>query len=270
MGFFNLFRRKVKQIFKQEEKKAEGPYMIEIENVVKEFNGNRPLNGVNLKVKKGETVAVIGPSGCGKSTLLRLIIRLFPPTSGRIIIESKDIAQIETQEINELRQRIGMIFQSSALFDSLTVRENVAFGLREQKKLSEKDIEKKVAQKLEMVELEGKEDLMPSELSGGMQKRVSLARALAVDPEIVLYDEPTTGLDPITAVAIENLILDLHEKLKITAIVVTHQLSTVFRIADRITMLHSGKIIEVGTPEEAKKATDPVIKNFINASQERT
>ena len=237
--------------------------MIEIENLIKAFNGNMPLNGVNLKVRKGETVAVIGPSGCGKSTLLRLIIRLFVPTKGKIIVEGRDLSKLEEDEINELREKIGMVFQSSALFDSLTVGENVAFGLREHPKFSEDEIKMKVKEKLALVDLEGKEGLMPSELSGGMQKRVSLARAIAVDPEIILYDEPTTGLDPVTASAIEDLILDLHGKLKITAIVVTHQMSTVYRIADRITMLHDGKIIEVGTPEEAKNSTDPIVKNFI-------
>ncbi len=265
MGILDIFRKRVKQIFKKEKesKKEFGPYMIEIENVVKEFNGNKPLDGVNLKVRRGETVAVIGPSGCGKSTLLRLIIRLFFPNKGKIVVAGKDISKLEEEEINELREKIGMVFQSSALFDSLSVGENVAFGLREHPKYNEDEIKKKTKEKLALVDLEGKEDLMPSELSGGMQKRVSLARAIAVDPEIILYDEPTTGLDPVTASAIEDLILDLHQKLKITAIVVTHQMSTVYRIADRITMLHDGKIIEVGTPEEAKNTKDPIVKNFI-------
>jgi len=260
LGLFDLFRKKVKRIF---EKKEKVPYMIEIEDLTKEFNGNKVLDGVNLKVRRGETLAVIGPSGCGKSTLLRLVIGLFPPTNGKIIVDGRNLAELEAEELNELRERIGMVFQSSALFDSLTVAENVAFGLREHSNLSDDNIKKVVQEKLTMVELEGKENIMPSELSGGMQKRVSLARAIATNPEIILYDEPTTGLDPIMAGSIEDLILELHKKLKITAIVVTHQLSTVFRIADRITMLHEGKIIDAGTPDEAKKSTYPIIRDFV-------
>jgi phospholipid/cholesterol/gamma-HCH transport system ATP-binding protein len=237
--------------------------MIELVSIVKDFNSHRVLNGVNLKVKKGETLAVIGPSGCGKSTLLRLIIGLFPPTSGRVMVAGREISTLDREELNELRQHIGMVFQSSALFDSLTVGENVAFGLREHSRLSEKEIVSIVAEKLELVGLKGTERLMPAELSGGMQKRVSLARALATSPQMILYDEPTTGLDPISATSIENLIIDLHQMLKVTAVVVTHMMSTVYHISSRIAMLHDGKLIEAGTPEQTKASTDPTIREFI-------
>lgn len=257
-----LFRHGVKKIVSSMSgKKPE--YAIEIKNLYKSFNGKKVLEGIYLNVKKGETLAIIGPSGCGKSTILRLIIGLFEPTSGDILINGLDIVGLDKQEMVNIRKSIGMVFQSSALFDSLSVGENVAFGLREHTDFPESRIKEVVSLKLKMVGLEGAEKLMPSELSGGMQKRVSLARALATDPEIILYDEPTTGLDPTTSTAIEDLILDLHAKLKTTAVVVTHQLSTVYRIADRIVMLHNGKIIEAGTPEDAKNANNPIIKQFI-------
>jgi len=243
--------------------------MIELDNVKKNFNSHQVLKGVTFSVNKGETLAVIGPSGCGESTLLRLIIRLFPQDSGRITVDGKDVASLDGEKLNEFRQKIGMVFQSSALFDSLTVGENVAFGLREHSKLPENKIKKIVAEKLELVGLKGTEALMPSELSGGMQKRVSLARAIATNPSVMLYDEPTTGLDPIIATAIENLIVDLHKMLKVTAIVVTHMMSTVYRIADRIAMLHEGRIIEAGGPEETRASSDPVIRRFVTGGLEK-
>jgi phospholipid/cholesterol/gamma-HCH transport system ATP-binding protein len=257
--------KKTKAIIKPRGELARVPYMIELKNITKNFNGHRVLNGTDLRVEGGKTIAVIGPSGCGKSTLLRLILGLFPPTSGKIFIAGEDITGLDEDEMNEIRQHLGMVFQSSALFDSLTVGENVAFGLREHFDLGEKEILEIVSEKLELVGLKGTEALMPSELSGGMQKRIGLARAIATNPEIILYDEPTTGLDPITAVAIEHLIKELHKKFNITAIVVTHMLSTVYHIADRIAMLHEGKIIEAGTPEETKLSLNPIIKEFVSA-----
>ena len=220
----------------------------------------------DINVRKGETLAIIGPSGCGKSTILRLIIGLFSPTSGEIFVNGRNIADMDKDELVELRRHIGMVFQSSALFDSLTVGDNVAFGLREHSDLSEQRIKEVALEKLCLVGLDGSENLMPSELSGGMQKRVSLARALATDPDIILYDEPTTGLDPITSTAIEDLINDLHKKLGTSSIVVTHQMSTVYRIADRIIMLHNGKVIEAGTPDETKSSSDQIVKQFISGS----
>jgi phospholipid/cholesterol/gamma-HCH transport system ATP-binding protein len=263
IDIFRLFRRGVRKIVSSVIKQKEVINVIEINNLYKSFNGKKVIDGIDVTVKKGETLAIIGPSGCGKSTLLRLIIGLFPPTSGEIIVQGKNIVTLDKEELVKIRRNIGMVFQSSALFDSLTVGENVAFGLREHTDYSENKIREIVTSKLKMVELSGAEKQMPSELSGGMQKRVSLARALAADPEVILYDEPTTGLDPITSTAIEDLIIDLHKKLGTSAIVVTHQLSTVYRIADRIVMLHNGKIIDVGSPEEAKRSNNPIIKQFI-------
>jgi phospholipid/cholesterol/gamma-HCH transport system ATP-binding protein len=258
-----FFRHGVKNIVETVSKPKEIVNVIQLMDIHKNFNGKKVLDGVNLNVRKSELLAIIGPSGCGKSTILRLIIGLFQPTSGEIVVKDKNIVNIDKDELIDLRKHIGMVFQSSALFDSLSVGENVAFGLREHSNMPEPKINETVATKLKLVGLDGAADLMPSELSGGMQKRVSLARALATDPEIILYDEPTTGLDPIMATSIEDLIIDLHKKLGTSAIVVTHQLSTVYRIADRIVMLHNGKIIEAGTPEETKKSDNPIIKQFI-------
>lgn len=239
--------------------------MIKIINLTKKYGNLTVLDNVSFDIPEGQIIAVIGPSGCGKSTLLRLILRLEDPTSGKIIINNKDISSLNEGALATLRQKIGMVFQSSALFDSMTVGENVAFGLREHQKHNEREIVKAVAQKLEMVGLAGKENLMPSELSGGMQKRVSIARALAFEPEIILYDEPTTGLDPITSTNIENLIVKLGKELKVTSIIVTHQLSTIFRTADRIVMFEKGKILEGGTVNEAKNSSNKVLFDFLNA-----
>lgn len=263
VDIFKIFRHGVKNIVKAVSGEKPAENVIELKNVYKSFNGKKVIDGVDIKVQKGEVLAIIGPSGCGKSTILRLIIGLFPPTSGDILIKGRNIAAMDKDEIVDVRKRIGMVFQSSALFDSLNVGENVAFGLREHTDYSEEKIKQIVAEKLDMVGLKGSESLMPSELSGGMQKRVSLARALATEPEIILYDEPTTGLDPTTTTSIEDLILDLHHKLGTSAVIVTHQLLTVYKIADRIVMLHNGKVIEAGTPDETKRSDDPVIKQFI-------
>jgi phospholipid/cholesterol/gamma-HCH transport system ATP-binding protein len=241
--------------------------MIKIINLRKVFGNLVVLDGVSVDIPEGETLAIIGPSGCGKSTLLRLILGLDKTTSGQIFIDGQDVSKLSDTGLIKLRQKIGMVFQSSALFDSLSVFENVAFPLREHTRLSENKIKEIVAKKLEMVDLTGKEKLMSSELSGGMQKRVSIARALAFDPKIILYDEPTTGLDPITSATIENLINKLAAGLKVTSIIVTHQLSTVFRTAHRIIMLDQGKFIESGTVEETKRSKNPVVYRFITAGQ---
>ncbi|MFA5928552.1 MAG: ABC transporter ATP-binding protein [Candidatus Margulisiibacteriota bacterium] len=244
--------------------------MIKINNVVKYFNQKAPvLNGISLSIKEGETVAVIGPSGCGKSTLLRLILGLIPVSSGNILVEEQDVTTMLPRELDSLRKYFGFVFQSSALFDSLNVGENIGFHLREHSKMTSKEIARIVAEKLEMVGLPGTEKLMPSELSGGMQKRISLARAIAHNPRVMLYDEPTTGLDPIMSTIIEDLINKLNSELKVTAILVTHQLSTIFRCSQRIAMLSDGKMIEAGTPEDARTSTDPVIANFINGGDPR-
>jgi len=237
--------------------------MIKLDKLTKYFDDLRVIEDVNFEINKGESLSVIGPSGCGKSTLLRLLIRIEEPTAGRILFEGKDIALFSTDEINNLRKKMGMIFQSSALFDSMNVFENVAFALRLHASLSEREIEKIVKEKLRLVDLEGIEELMPEELSGGMQKRVSIARALAFDPITILYDEPTTGLDPITSVTIENLMIKLSKELKVTSIIVTHVLQTVYRVSSRIVMLNDGKFIETGTPEQTQRTNNPIVKKFI-------
>jgi len=237
--------------------------MIKLQNLTKYFDTLKILEGVTLEIPDGDSLAVIGPSGCGKSTLLRLMIRLDQPTGGAITVDNQDISRLSDEGLIRLRQKIGLIFQSSALFDSMNVFENVAFGLRQHGKLSEREIRRKVMEKLDMVELEKTEKKMPDELSGGMRRRVSIARTLAFDPKTILYDEPTTGLDPITSVTIENLMMKLTRELKVTSIVVTHVMQTVYRTTDRIVMLHDGKFIETGTPEETKKTRDPIVKKFI-------
>ncbi|MFC1571780.1 ABC transporter ATP-binding protein [Candidatus Margulisiibacteriota bacterium] len=237
--------------------------MIKLQNIYKRFGALKILEGITYEVPEGHSLAIIGPSGCGKSTLLKLLIRLDEPTSGTISVDGKDISRLSLEGLISLRKKIGMIFQSSALFDSMNVFENVAFALREHTQLSEQEIAKKVKERLSLVGLDGTQSLMPVELSGGMQRRVSIARALAFDPAIILYDEPTTGLDPITSVTIEDLMIKLSRDLKVTSIVVTHVLQTVYRTADRIVVLHGGKFIETGTPEQTKKSNSPIVKKFI-------
>lgn len=242
--------------------------MIKIENLHKSFRDNKVLDGVNLEIKKGETIVIIGRSGCGKSVLLKHIIGLLRPDQGKIFIDGEDITSYTNEKLYKLRQRFGMLFQGSALFDSLTVEENVGLGLREHKLLPEDEIKDKIREKLRLVGLSGVENLRSAQLSGGMKKRVGLARAIAMDPEFVLYDEPTTGLDPIMADAINDLIIDLRNKLSITSIAVTHDIVSASKIADRIAMLYQGKIIFVGTPEQIKNVDDPLVQQFITGSAE--
>lgn len=239
--------------------------MIEIKNIIKKFGSKMVLDDISLEIPEGQKIAIIGPSGCGKSTLLRLIIKLDLPTSGNIYIDNQNIKFLSGDNLLKFRRKMGFVFQSSALFDSLTVGENVSFGLREQTWLKKDEIDKIVKEKLKMVELDGAENLMPAELSGGMQKRVSLARAIAFNPKIILYDEPTTGLDPIISSTIENLINKLSKELKITSILVTHQLSTIFRCAERIVMLIDGKNHELGNAEEARQTQIKKAHDFLQA-----
>jgi phospholipid/cholesterol/gamma-HCH transport system ATP-binding protein len=224
------------------------------------------LKGVNIQINKGEIVVIIGRSGCGKSVLLKHIIGILKPDKGKVEVFGKDITKLNETKLNEIRMKFGMLFQSAALFDSLTVRENVGFFLYEHTKLDNETISKIVSEKLKLVGLCGVEDLMPFDLSGGMKKRVGLARAIAMDPEIILYDEPTTGVDPIMANAINELIKDLQAKLSLTSIAVTHDMTSAYHIADRIAMLYDGKIIEVGTPDEIKNTKNPIVKQFITGS----
>ncbi len=238
--------------------------MIEIIDVYKNFNSKKVLNGVNLKINKGETKVIIGRSGCGKSVLLKHIVGVLHPDRGRITVDGQDISKVSSAALNSLRMRMAMVFQGGALFDSLNVGENVGFTLYEYSKFSHKEIEEQVEESLSNVELHGIQKLMPSELSGGMKKRVAIARALCAKPEIILYDEPTTGVDPITADSINELIRSLHDKFKVTSIVVTHDMKSAYRIADNMAMLYQGKIIAEGTPEEIQKTKHPVVYQFIN------
>ncbi len=238
--------------------------MIRIIDVHKSFVENNVLKGVNLEINEGETLAIIGKSGCGKSVLLKHIVRLLIPDHGKVLVEGKDISELNTKELYSLRTRFGFLFQGAALFDSMTVEENVSLPLVENiTSLSLKEINKKVEEKLELVNLPGIEKLKPAELSGGMKKRVSLARSLITEPDYILYDEPTTGLDPVMSDSIDNLINDLNEQLNVTSIVVTHDMFSVENVADKVAMMNEGKIYFEGTVEEIIKSEDKVIKNFI-------
>jgi phospholipid/cholesterol/gamma-HCH transport system ATP-binding protein len=242
--------------------------MIEIEDLHKRFNSKIVLAGLSLTIERGETMVVIGGSGSGKSVLLRHVIGLMKPDRGRVIVDGQEVGRLDEAQVTELRKKFGMLFQSSALFDSLSVWENVGFSLAQHTTLSPGEIRGVAREKLALVGLKGVEDLMPAELSGGMKKRVGLARAIAHDPEIMLYDEPTTGLDPIMADVINDLIVRLKEQLHVTAIAITHDMTSAYKIADRIAMLYQGKIWEVGTPEEIRASTNPVVRQFIAGSAE--
>jgi len=240
--------------------------MIEIINLCKSFGGHQVLKDLNLTINTGETTVIIGRSGCGKSVLLKNIIGLLRPDSGQVIVDGKDVTKMEDKELNALRLRFGMLFQGAALFDSLSVLENVAFHMIEHLNSPRAEIDKRVKECLALVGLKGIEDKKPAELSGGMRKRVGLARAICVRPSIMLYDEPTTGVDPITGDAVNDLILELHNKLKVTSIAVTHDMTSAYKIADRIAMLYNGRIITAGTPEEIKNTKDPVVRQFITGA----
>ena len=235
--------------------------MIELQNVVLAYENRIILDHVDLTIHDGETLAILGGSGAGKSTLLKLIIGLLRPTSGTILVDDVDITKIDENEFDRLRQT--MVFQYSALFDSMSVGENVAFGLRQHTTMSEEEIQRTVARKLRMVGLPKTEQYMPSELSGGMKKRISLARAIALDPKIILYDEPTSGLDPITSGTISRLIRSMQSHLQCSSIVVTHDMNSAFFVADRIALLDKGKFIEVSPTEEFRHSKNPKVQQFI-------
>ena len=242
--------------------------MIHIIDVYRSFGRQQVLKGINLQVQAGGIMAIIGRSGSGKTVLLKLLIGLLRPDRGRIMIEDTDITQLSGHRLDEIRERVGMLFQGGALFDSMTVYENVAFPLREKTKLSEKEIAAKVEKMLASVGLSDMGYKYPAELSGGMKKRAALARALITGPSIVLFDEPTTGLDPILVHATHQLILDTHREFGYTAILVSHEIPEVFDIATRVAMIHEGRIIEEGTPEEILKSSDPLIRQFIEGNLE--
>jgi len=240
--------------------------MIEIINVSKTFGGHKVLDNLNLNIKDGETTVIIGRSGCGKSVLLKHIIGLLKPDSGHVFIDGKDITRMDEKELNEIRMKFGMLFQGAALFDSLTILENVGFGMLEHTNATKDEVAKRVKECLALVGLKDIEDKKPAELSGGMKKRVGLARAILLRPQIILYDEPTTGLDPIMGDSINDLIAQLHSKLNITSIAVTHDMTSAYKIGDRITMLYNGRIIVDGTPDEIKNTKDPIVKQFITGA----
>jgi phospholipid/cholesterol/gamma-HCH transport system ATP-binding protein len=243
---------------------AERPPVIEMQDVSLAFD--QPiLENISLKADEGETIVIVGESGTGKSTALKLILRLLVPEKGRVLIDGEDITHLSFEEALEVRQKIGMVFQGAALFDSLTVFENVAYPLREHTDLDDEKILERVRQKLQFVDLEPDEvmDKLPSELSGGMRKRVGIARGLANDPEIMLYDEPTSGLDPLTTGTITRLILKLQRELKVTSIVVSHDIRSSFRMATKVALLHDHRIVFFGTPEEMSAAEDPYIRDFL-------
>ena len=238
--------------------------MIEIKELTKSFNTHKVLDKLNLTIEKGLTCVIIGRSGCGKSVLLKHIVGILKPDSGRVLVDGLDLNKLNEKELDNLRLKIGLVFQGGALFDSLTVGENVGFGLIEHTKINQKELLERIEEALCYVGLCGIVNLMPSELSGGMKKRVALARAICIKPNIILYDEPTTGVDPITADSINELIRSLHDKLKVTSIVVTHDMKSAYKVADRIAMLYQGKIITEGTVEEIQNTQHPIVHQFIN------
>lgn len=237
---------------------------VRLEGLAKSFGPKDVLRGVTLSFPAGQNSVVIGPSGCGKSTILRMIVGLLKPDRGRIWCGEEEVTGMRPAQLDLVRQRLGIVFQSSALFDSLTVGENVGFPLTQHTALSQTRIREIVEEKLRIVGLEGTYHLFPAELSGGMQKRASFARAIVRDPELILFDEPTTGLDPIMSTVIEDLINEIGQGTGATAVVVTHQLSTIFRTADRISMLHEGLVVGEGTPDEMRNSANPLIRDFLD------
>jgi phospholipid/cholesterol/gamma-HCH transport system ATP-binding protein len=240
--------------------------MIQLIDLYKSFGDNHVLQGVNLTIERGETMVIIGGSGTGKSVILKHVIGLMKPDRGKVIVDGKNLATLKERSLDELRRKFGMLFQGAALFDSLSVWENVGFSLRQQTHLSDREVKQASVEKLAMVGLRGVEDRMPADLSGGMKKRVGLARAIAMEPEILLYDEPTTGLDPIMADAINELIVEMKHRLQVTGVAITHDMTSAYKIADRIAMLYEGKIQAVGTPDEIKNSDNPIVHQFVTGS----
>ena len=242
--------------------------MIRVVDLHKSFGGKKVLQGVNLEVDKGETLVIIGQSGSGKSILVKHLIGLIAPDKGEIFVEDVDITRLSEGDLYKVRRKFAMLFQGAALFDSLTVLENVRFGLERYTDLSHTKIDEMAREALQRVGLRGVDDLMPFELSGGMRKRVGLARAIAYNPEIILYDEPSTGIDPIRADAINDLIIQMKKDLNVTSVVITHDMVSTYKVADRVAMLYQGKIIATGKPEEIRESKNPVIQQFISGAAE--
>ncbi len=237
--------------------------MIKLIDVYKAFGPKKVLQGFTLDVVEGETMVIIGYSGTGKSVAIKHIVGLLEPDSGRVIVDDHEVPKLSRRELYQLRARIGYVFQFAALFDSFTIGENVAMGLRKQQELSEREIEARVHEALDLVDLPNVEGRFPAELSGGMRKRVGIARAIALRPKYLLYDEPTTGLDPVTSAVIDQLMVRMREKLGVTSIVITHDMRSAYTVGTRIAMLYEGKVRRVGTVEEIQHTTDPVVRQFI-------
>ena len=242
--------------------------MIEVVGLYKSFNHYDVLKGINLKVEAGKTLALIGGSGKGKSVLLKIVIGLMKPDRGKVLIDNQDISRVRGKALKRLKERCGIVFQGGALFDSLTVFENIAFPLEEKTRMTASQIRDTVVKELARVGLSGAENKYPAEISGGMKKRVALARCLVMNPEIVLFDEPTTGLDPLIGKAIHKLIRECQKSLNFTAIIITHEIPAIFSMVDRVAMLYDGKILAEGTPEEIENSKDPVIHQFIHGELE--
>ncbi|MCK9582404.1 MAG: ABC transporter ATP-binding protein [Endomicrobiales bacterium] len=242
--------------------------MIKVRNLFKSFRNNQVLSGLDLDIVDGETITIIGGSGSGKSVLLKNIMGLLNPDSGSVEIDGTEITTLNDEQLLDVQKKFGYLFQGAALFDSLTVQDNVAFGIRNMVDAGKFDITKRVSDCLAMVGLKNIEELKPSELSGGMRKRVGLARAIAYSPKYILYDEPTTGLDPIMADVINNLILHLQKTINVTSIVVTHDMKSAYKVSNRIAMLYQGKIVGIGTPNEIENTKDPIIRQFIDGKSD--
>ncbi|MBW2600174.1 MAG: ABC transporter ATP-binding protein [Deltaproteobacteria bacterium] len=242
--------------------------MIKLVDIHKSFGRQKVLDGLTLDIEDGKTTVIIGGSGGGKSVLLKHIIGLLKPDSGQVFVDGVDVASLNDRDLNEIRKKFGMLFQEAALFDSMNVMENVAFPLKEHTGKKEKEIREIVKERLRAVGLTGVEDKMPSELSGGMRKRVGLARAIAMHPQIVLFDEPTTGLDPVMTEAINELIVKTQRRFDLTCVVISHDVQSIFTVGHKIAMLYEGKIIEYGTPEEIKMSSNPVLRQFLSGSLE--
>jgi phospholipid/cholesterol/gamma-HCH transport system ATP-binding protein len=240
--------------------------VIDLKNVAYSIAGHQILKEITFTITRGEIFCIVGMSGSGKTSLLHCIGGLSQASGGEIWVEGSQIVGMNEKQLNLTREHMGMVFQYAALFDSLTVFENVAFGLRRRRRLPEPDIIRLVGEKLALAAVPGTEKLLPSQLSGGMSKRVGLARALAMEPGILLYDEPTSGLDPVVATVIDDLIVSLRDKLRVTSVVVSHNMQSVFRTADRIAMIHEGTLMALGTPDEIRHSTDPVVRQFIQGS----
>jgi phospholipid/cholesterol/gamma-HCH transport system ATP-binding protein len=239
-----------------------------MEDVYKAFGPKRILQGFSLNVEDGETLALVGFSGAGKSVMLKHIVGLLKPDSGRICVDGLEVPKLGREELYELRRQVGYVFQFAALFDSMTIAENLAMGLRKQGGMSEDEIRERIEESLGRVELEGFEDRLPAELSGGQRKRAGLARAIAFRPKYLLYDEPTSGLDPVTTTVIDRLILKMKDDLGVTSLVITHDMSSAYRVSDRIAMLYEGRVLEVGTPDEIRATENPIVRGFVEGRPE--